>query len=76
MRISIRKWGNSYAIRLPKSVVDDLDWQLDAELELDKAGNGITLKRPSKEERLAALLEGVERQEETDWGGPVGREAW
>jgi antitoxin MazE len=75
MRTRLTKWGNSYAIRLPKQLVEELQLE-ESELSLEKKGDHLTLRKPEKEKQLAVLLKDVKVQEELDWGKARGKEAW
>jgi antitoxin MazE len=75
MKTKIMKWGNSYAVRLPKHVVEDLNLKEESELTLEQKDRSITLT-PSKHERLQEILKGMEQQKELEWGKQRGKEAW
>lgn len=72
----LKKWGNSYAVRIPKHMVEQLNLVENEELELRTQRDSIVISPLNKEARLQRLLEGIERQEETDWGAAVGKEVW
>ena len=78
MRVSIRKWGNSLAVRIPRSFAQDIQLtegsQVDVRLE---DGNLVLVPRTNLS--LADLLSGVTKENlhyEVDAGAPVGREVW
>lgn len=78
-RVSVAKWGNSLAIRLPRHVAQDLELDRGSELELDVV-QGKLIARPLRQRRpLAVLVKGItaaNRHAATDWGPPRGREVW
>ncbi|MBL8705780.1 MAG: AbrB/MazE/SpoVT family DNA-binding domain-containing protein [Rhodospirillales bacterium] len=77
MRSQLSKWGNSLAVRLPKAFVDKLGVGEGEPVDIDIAGDVITLRRPKQS--LEHLLEQVSADNlhgETDTGKPVGREQW
>lgn len=79
MNATVRKWGNSLAIRIPRSVAQDIHLNQGSPVELT-VENGRMIVKPAQRRKpsLAQLLEGVtkeNRHEAVDWGGPVGREA-
>ena len=76
MRTRVAKWGNSYAIRIPKQIIEDLELAEDVELVLSQKQNGFSLLKPDREARLADLLKGVSAQREIDWGSVRGKEIW
>ncbi|MFZ5880458.1 MAG: AbrB/MazE/SpoVT family DNA-binding domain-containing protein [Chloroflexota bacterium] len=80
MKTTVQKWGNSYAVRIPKSFIKEvgLEYRTDVILSLEEGRLVIT---PVKEETvtLDELLEGVTRKNlhnAVDTGDPVGNEAW
>lgn len=75
MKTRVTKWGNSYAIRLPKHLIDELNLA-DSELSIERTGKTLALKPTSKADKLKELLEKTTPQQETDWGAPRGKEAW
>ena len=75
----IARWGNSLAVRLPRSVARDA--QLDAGDAVDvSVDNGAIVIRAARPRyTLDALVSRItprNRHEETDWGAPEGGEAW
>jgi antitoxin MazE len=75
----LAKWGNSLGLRLPKSVA------LEAQVgEGDRVAvsvkNGVIMVRPNRPtyslEQLVAKITPRNRHSESDWGSPVGDEAW
>jgi len=75
----IAKWGNSLGLRLPKSVA--LEAQVDEGDSVDvSVKNGTILIRPSRPtyslKQLARKITARNRHDESDWGKPVGHEAW
>ena len=80
MKTDVRKWGNSLAVRLPKNAVEAADLQEGDVLELSVSAPGrLELTSEKKKLTLLDLVEAITPQnqhEETDWGGPLGNEAW
>jgi antitoxin MazE len=81
MKGSICKWGNSYAIRIPKSLLDDFELKENSVIYLEKQKNGIILIPQKSEETLAELVAKITPEnkpsfEDVDWGEPVGKEFW
>jgi antitoxin MazE len=76
----VKMWGNSLAIRVPKSIAQELGLSSDSQLEILSNGRTATLKPvAAKPLSLAGMLKGVTPQnihQETDWGKPVGKEVW
>ena len=74
MKTSVSKWGNSYAIRIPKELVEEYKL-LEGSLELERQPKGIVLRKTAKDEQLRALLKNMKPQKELDWG-TRGKEVW
>jgi len=75
----IARWGNSLGLRLPKSVA--LEAQLDeGDTVAVSVKNGaivIRRNRPTYSlDKLVAKITPRNRHAESDWGKPVGDEAW
>ena len=72
MTTKIRKWGNSYAVRIPKEHIHLLGLK-------DGSAVHVSLKpvrhKPTLRE-LVAKITPENRYPETDWGKPVGNEVW
>jgi antitoxin MazE len=79
MKTRISKWGNSFAVRLPKLFVDELGLTDGAEVEILLREGQIILTAAGREYGLEELVDGItpeNRPAETDWGRPQGRETW
>ena len=77
MRISIKKWGNSLGLRIPKIFAVQLGIDEGKELDVNIEGNSIVISNPS--ETLDELLEKITDENihgETDFGSPIGKEVW
>ena len=76
----IRKWGNSLAIRLPQSLLAQLNLQIDGVVEISLEEGRLILspvKKPSYtlDELLAQITPEI-LHNEIDFGKPVGKEVW
>jgi antitoxin MazE len=72
MRTQVEKWGNSLAVRIPKSVAAEMNIKTGSEVDLSVA-NGCLIANALSEERysLEKLLAGVTKRNlhgETDFG--------
>ena len=82
MKVTIAKWGNSKAVRLPKALTDAQGFEEGAQLELTVEKDGFRLRRPAKtsKELLAEMVAEMDRlgpqnrPETIDWGPDVGSE--
>ena len=78
MTVTLKKWGNSLAVRIPKDVARSLKVESDSLMELELQEGVLTL-RPKRGNRLEALvsqIDGKNLHEEIETDGPVGNEAW
>ncbi|MBW1697104.1 MAG: AbrB/MazE/SpoVT family DNA-binding domain-containing protein [Deltaproteobacteria bacterium] len=80
MRTKIKKWGNSLALRIPKSFALNANLRQDelVDISIDKERIIIT-PIGKKEYSLGELLAGVSEENlhgEFDTGLPVGKEIW
>lgn len=78
---SISKWGNGQGIRIPKNVLDFLNWNDSEKVEIIVEDNSIKIKKLSVKERknikeLFKDYNSVYKKETIDWGEPVGKEVW
>jgi len=80
MNTTIQKWGNSLAVRIPRSVAKDIRLHQGSIVDVVLVAGKIVVKpRRQPHYALAQLLRGVtkrNRHTELDWGGRVGQEAW
>lgn len=78
MMTQIQKWGNSNAIRLPKSLTDALQVDANDTLQIEIEGNTLVLRKPTPSS-LDELFEGYDgdyKAAEWDAGEPTGREVF
>ncbi len=80
MRTHIRKWGNSLALRIPRSMADELGWGPDTEVDLSAAGGKLAVTAAWRASySLEELVAGITPENLTgtvEWGPPVGMEEW
>ena len=78
------KWGNSLAVRIPKSFADAINASDGKRVELMIKNGALVLQPLAKPRRkprysLDELLAGMTREnvpEEVSWGQPRGNEVW
>ncbi len=77
---SIKKWGNSLAIRIPSSVAKDLNLSENSTIQITSDGFMATIRpKKGKKQSLQDLVSAItpdNRHQEVDWGEPVGKEIW
>ena len=79
-RAQMVKWGNSLAVRIPKTVADEAKLREGDKLTLEVEAQGtVALKaivRPETLEELIAKITPQNLHKEQTWGDPVGAEKW
>lgn len=55
--VTVKKWGNSLGVRIPKSVVDSLNLKINDELEISADLNSLTLKKVKQDQNRMTLQE-------------------
>ena len=80
MKTTVQKWGNSYAVRIPKSFIKEvgLEYRADVEMTLE---DGKLVIQPAQEETITLdeLISKVTKKNlhtAMDTGAPVGNEVW
>ena len=80
MKTRVQKWGNSLALRIPKSFAAEAGLREDAPVELSLVKGKVVVKPVAPvTPTLAELLRGVTDENlhsEWDTGPAVGREVW
>lgn len=80
MQTQVKKWGNSLALRIPKSLAEQLDMKTDTEVEIVVEDGQLVIKPlPEPELTLEALLSQITAEnlhEEVETGTAVGGEVW
>ena len=79
MKVKIQKWGNSLAIRIPKSFAQHINVAQGSLLELSAVDGNLVAKPVDTEYTLEMLLKDVNEDnlhKEVDTGPPAGKESW
>lgn len=80
MQVSLQKWGNSQGIRIPKSIVNEMNLDKNQKFVLTIEDEKIILtKQQENISLIRELFENYEtenNQREFDWGKPRGNEIW
>lgn len=77
--ITLQKWGNSQGVRIPKVLLDLLQWGKDEKLNISTEGRKIVIEpanEPLTIQKLFAGYKGSYEGKEIDWGKQVGKEVW
>ena len=80
MKVTVKKWGNSAAIRIPADVMARACLSVDQVVDV-KAEAGRLVIEPARKTHftLEELVKGItkdNRHEPIDWGDAVGSEVW
>ena len=80
MQANVQRWGNSLALRIPKSIASDLGIGTNSLVDLQVVQGHLEVlpsRTPSQElERLLAQVNEANLHHEVDTGEPVGNEVW
>jgi len=81
MTATIKRWGNSAAVRIPRQILSQANLEEGSDVEIHVTMEGeikITAikKRETIEELFADYDEEQFISEEVDWGKPQGDEVW
>ncbi len=80
MKVQIKKWGNSAALRLPSSVMSAADLKIDQSVDVREENGRVViepLRLPIYDlDQLLDRLDLATFPEDLDFGPPVGSEVW
>ena len=80
MKVTVKKWGNSAAIRIPAAVMAAMHLDLDEVVDVrEEQGRIIIEPILQKAYELRALLKGItpkNQHQAADFGPAVGKEVW
>ena len=82
MKTKVQKWGNSLALRIPKSFAEETRLEPDTEVNLSLVEGKLVVTPTARRKRkysLEQLVKGITEENthpETDTGEPVGNEVW
>ena len=80
MKVTVKKWGNSAAVRIPAAVMQAVHLDLDEVVEVREESGRIVIE-PTRQKTwdLDELLRGItpkNTHEAVDFGPAVGKEIW
>ena len=82
MKVAFQKWGNSLALRVPKTFVEEIGASEGKAAEMSVSDGKLIVEVTRKRKRrytIEELVAGItpeNRHEEMEWGPPVGNEIW
>ncbi len=76
----MQKWGNSFAVRIPRAAVRESGLREGEPLEIEASARQLRLRRASRRhyslDDLVAAIRRGNRHAEEEFGAPQGREAF
>jgi len=78
-KAQIARWGNSLAVRIPKTVADEAGFREGDVLVLNAKAGSIAItaaERPLTLDEIVAQITPENLHREVNWGDPVGAEVW
>lgn len=79
IQLPVKQWGNSHAIRLPKSLLEALEVEKDDELNVEIINHSVVLTKAEKELTFDELFKDYNKEKfTTDIQNisPIGNEKW
>jgi antitoxin MazE len=80
VRVTVKKWGNSAAVRIPASVMQATRLRLDEAVDVREEEGRIVIEPVRRKTYdLDKLLKGItpkNQHDAVDFGAAVGKEAW
>ena len=76
---TIQKWGNSQGIRIPKFLIESVQWEENERLVLRAENDKIIIEKAEARKNIMELFsdfDGEYKNTEIDWGKPEGEEIW
>ena len=80
--VTLQKWGNSQGIRIPKYLLNSLQWQQGERVILSIEGNKLLIEQApiSRYKNIKELFQSFNSENytpcEINWGKPAGDELW
>lgn len=82
---TIIKWGNSQGVRIPRTLMEQMNMSINDKVEISLIDNTICIRKSCQYKNLKERLESFYNQPienifvnstEEDWGTPKGEEIW
>lgn len=77
--ITLQKWGNSQGFRIPKALLESMDWEENKEFSLTAQQDKLIIEPIKKRKTIQELFDGFNGEYEPiemDWGETCGKEIW
>jgi antitoxin MazE len=80
MKVTVKKWGNSPAVRIPAAIMEASQLALDEVVDVREEGGCIVIEPVRQKtydlDRLVKAITARNRHDSVDFGVPQGKEAW
>ena len=81
MTTTIQKWGNSQGVRIPKIILDSVNWSENEQIVINVEDGKLVMEKAKEHKRknIKELFEGYKGDYEPieiDWGEAKGEEIW
>jgi antitoxin MazE len=80
MRVTVKKWGNSAAVRIPAAIMEATRLDVDAAVDVREEAGRIVIEPVRRKtydlRKLVKKITAKNRHEAVDFGPAVGKEAW
>lgn len=80
MRVQVKKWGNSAAVRIPASMLAAVDLRVDQAVEINERNGRIVIEKVKSHaydlNEMLGRMKPETFHDDVDFGGPKGREIW
>ena len=82
MTTTIQKWGNSQGIRIPKMLLDSVNWSENEQIVIIADNGKLVIEKAKEHKRknIKELFKDYKEEDyepiEIDWGEPKGEEIW
>jgi antitoxin MazE len=80
VKTTIKKWGNSAAVRIPTSVMQAMHLDLDDAVDVREEAGRLVIEKVQQEtydvNDLIRRITRKNRHETVDFGSPAGKEVW
>ena len=79
MTVTIQKWGNSQGIRIPKYLLDEVQWKENEQLTISVENKRLVIEKAIPKKTISELFADFDTDytpQEIDWGKPEGKEVW
>ena len=82
MTTTIQKWGNSQGVRIPKVILDSVNWSENEKIVIIVDNGKLIIEKAKEEHKRKNIKELFKDYKddyppvEIDWGKPEGEEIW